>query len=320
MSQNFIHKYKPHHLNETHIDEDIIQLLTKFIENNKLNLVIYGPSNSGKTTILNSILHDYFNIPRNKSLPYNNILFINCLKEQGINYFRTEMKTFCKSPSMIQGKKKVVYIDDIDIVNEQYQQIFRTYIDKYNNNVQFLCSCSTVQKIVASLQSRLTTIKIPTFSYEVNKRIMDTILKKEQIQITDDCVDFLLSTSNNCIRTIINNLEKLYLYKSSITFNECKQLCFHVCIQHFDSYVEYVKKGQIKEGFKLFNYLYDLGYSVIDILEFFLKYIKSTTLLDETRIYESIILISKYIVILNKIHENKIELSLFTYDFNKIIQ
>ena len=40
----------------------------------------------------------------------------------------------------------------------------------------------------------------------------------------------------------------------------------------------------------------------------FLKYIKNSTLLTETQIYESIILISKYIVTLNKVHENKIEL------------
>lgn len=316
MSQNLIHKYKPHHLHETHIHSDVVNLLTKFIETNALNIVIYGPSNSGKSTILNAILHDYFNSP----LSHNNILYVNCLKEQGINYFRTDMKTFCKSPSMIQGKKKIVYIDDIDTVNEQYQQIFRTYIDKYSNNVQFLCSCSTVQKIVASLQSRLTTIKIPTFSYEVNRRIMNNILLKEQISITDECSEFLLNTSNNCIRTVINNLEKLYLYKTNITLEQCKQLCFHVCIQHFDSFVKYIKTDKLDEGLRLFNYLHDLGYSVIDILEFFLKYIKNTHLLSETQIYECIILISKYIVILNKVHENKIELTLFTYDFNNLIK
>ena len=69
----------------------------------------------------------------------------------------------------------------------------------------------------------------------------------------------------------------------------------------------------------MFYFLYNLGYSVIDILEMFLKYIKNSTLLTETQIYESIILISKYIVTLNKVHENKIELIFFTNDMKNTL-
>ena len=69
----------------------------------------------------------------------------------------------------------------------------------------------------------------------------------------------------------------------------------------------------------MFYLLYNLGYSVIDILEMFLKYIKMSSLLTETQIYESIILISKYIVTLNKVHENKIELVFFTNDMKNTL-
>ena len=44
--------------------------------------------------------------------------------------------------------------------NEQCQQVFRNCIDKYSHNVNFISSCTNTQKVVESLQSRCTLIKI----------------------------------------------------------------------------------------------------------------------------------------------------------------
>lgn len=318
MNSNFIYKYKPYSVKDTHIHENTKSTINNFIQRNNINIIIYGPSNSGKTTLINSILYDYFGVTQDKHLPKKDILYINSLKEQGISYYRNELKTFCKSYSSTKHKK-IVYIDDLDTVNEQYQQIFRSYIDKYYNNVQFICSCSVIQKIIVSLQSRLTTIKIPPFSYNINRGIIKNIIDKECIKIDEECIEYLLKTSNNCIRTVINNIEKIYLYENTVNLEVCKKLCFHICVQHFDSYINNINRDNIEPSIEMLHYLYDLGYSVIDILEMFLKYIKISTIINETHIYKTIILISKYIVTLNKIHENKIELTLFTHDLKNIL-
>ena len=44
------------------------------------------------------------------------------MQEQGISYYRTEVKTFCQTPSMI-SVKKFIALDDIDTINEQSQQV-----------------------------------------------------------------------------------------------------------------------------------------------------------------------------------------------------
>ena len=321
MSLNFIHKYKPHYVDDTHLGENVKKLLRQFIEHSNLNIIIYGPSNSGKTTLLNTILHSYFEVPLGEKLPQRNILYINSLKEQGISYYRSDMKTFCKSCSTIPNKKKIIFIDDVDTINDQYQQIFRTYIDKYSHNVQFICSCSVIQKIIVSLQSRLTTLKVPTFSADFNRYIINMIAEKEQMVLTKECTDYLLQTSNTCIRTVVNNMEKLYLYKQPIDLHLCQTLCFNVGVHHFDTYIQHIQSRNIRDAIQIFNGLHDLGYSVTDILEMFLKYVKMTALLSETQIYETIILISKFIVVLNKVHENKIELTFFTHSLiNQIIK
>ena len=61
---------------------------------------------------------------------------------------------------MISGKKKFIVLDDIDTINEQSQQVFRNCIDKYSHNVNFIASCCNTQKVVESIQSRITLIKL----------------------------------------------------------------------------------------------------------------------------------------------------------------
>ena len=57
-------------------------------------------------------------------------------------------------------KKKSIILDDIDNINEQSQQVFRNCIDKYSHNVHFIASCVNTQKVIDSLQSRMTIIKV----------------------------------------------------------------------------------------------------------------------------------------------------------------
>ena len=106
---------------------------------------------------------------------------INSLKDQGINYYRNDVKTFCQTICTIPNKKKILILDDIDILNEQSQQVFRNCIDKYNNNVNFLLSCTNIQKVIDSLQSRIFIIKLDIPNNKVLEKILKKIIIKEDI-------------------------------------------------------------------------------------------------------------------------------------------
>ena len=141
------------------MDNDIISVLKTMILIDNINILFIGNMASGKTSLLNSIIREYYTGYSVKEYE-ENVLYINSLKEQGINYYRTDVKTFCQTCSNIKNKKKIIVLDDIDLINEQSQQVFRNCIDKYKHNVHFISSCSNIQKVIESLQSRLTIIKI----------------------------------------------------------------------------------------------------------------------------------------------------------------
>ena len=155
--KTFIQKYVPLKLYEFPLNLELISLLKKLINMNNLNLVLVGSNESGKTSMLNAVIKEYYeNNPNYKE----NIMYINNSKEQGIQYFRTDLKTFCQTHSLIKRKKKLVVIDDIDTINEFSQQVFRNFIDNYSNNVSFICSCTNIQKVIESIQSRLLILNL----------------------------------------------------------------------------------------------------------------------------------------------------------------
>ena len=64
--------------------------------------------------------------------------------------------------------------------------------------------------------------------------------------------------------------------------------------------------------FVLIYEIYDKGYSVMDILDNYFIFVKNTNILNEEQKYKIIPFICKYISIFHNIHEDEIELSLFT--------
>jgi len=311
MEKPFLYKYQPNWLYEFELEDDLKMILNTLIEMDILNILFIGDSGSGKTTLMNAVINEYYGKIINTS--NENILYINNLKEQGISYYRTDVKTFCQTPSSIFGKKKILMIDDIDFINEQSQQVFRNYIDKYSHNVHFIGSCINTQKVIDSLQSRFTIIKKKNMDDENIMKIINIICEKENINIKSDVIKYIISISNKSIRMIVNYLEKFKLLNMEITIELANKLCTNISFYEFDEYTNLCKNEKnLKKAIKLIYKLSDRGYSVMDILDNYFIYIKLTTILTEEEKYIIIPYICKYITIFNNIHEDDIELAHFT--------
>lgn len=318
-SNTFISKYKPYFIDDFCIDPNLKTVLKTFIEIDNLNILLIGSSSSGKTTLLHAIIREYYNLSKTSSFPENNILFINNLKEQGIQYYRNEMKTFCQSHSGIPGKKKLVILDDLDNINEQSQQVFRNYIDKYKNNINVISVCTNIQKVIESIQSRLHILKITQPTREQNLAIMNKIVEKENLQIDESTKHYLLAISGNSIRIIINYLEKMTILALPVDTDLCKKICFNISLQKFETFLKEIQCRNLSKAVDILYEIYDYGYSVIDILDYFFIFVKMTTIIDENTKYCIIPHICKNITVFHNIHEDGIELAIFANNIYSII-
>ena len=307
----FIHKYQPIRFSDFEIDNKIISVLNLLIKINSLNILFIGGMGYGKTSLLNAIIREYYDGFKESEYE-NNILYINNLKEQGINYYRNDVKTFCQNCSIIKNKKKIVILDDIDLINEQSQQVFRNCIDKYSHNVHFISSCSNIQKVIENLQSRFTIIKMKPLERENMEKIMDKICLNENIHISPDAKDFILEISNNSAKILINYLEKFKLLNQPIHIELAKLVSTNISFSIFSNYIQTLQNGNLNEAIQILYSIYDKGYSVMDILDNFFLFLKITNNIDENKKYEIIPYICKYISAFHNIHEDEIELALFT--------
>lgn len=322
MQLPFLTKYKPVFFQDYIDENEIISFLKVLVSIDSLNILFIGNSGSGKTTMINTIIKEYY---KDLDVPSetidSNILYINSLKEQGIHYYRNNVKTFCQTTSAIKGKKKIIVLDDIDYINEQSQQVFRNCIDKYSQNVHFIASCFNVQKVIDSIQSRIFIIKIKPHKEEKLITILDNIIDKEGITMSLNCKKKLVTMSNYSIRILINYLEKLKLVGDKVTPTLIEKICNNICFEDFKKYLDLcVVKQDVQNASRLFLDIYEKGYSVIDILDNFFIYVKSCEELTENQKYQIIPIICKYISVFYNVHEDEVELVLFTNSLVKLFK
>jgi len=314
----FINKYQPLYFRDFGENSEIIKMLNTLIKIDDLNILFIGNIASGKTSILNALIREYYDGFSPKEYE-ENVLYINSLKEQGINYYRTDVKTFCQTCSNIKGKKKFVVLDDIDFINEQSQQVFRNCIDKFSHNVNFISSCTNNQKVIESLQSRLTIIKIKPLLRENLISIIENIKTNENIEIDEDAKNFIVNISNNTVKIIVNYMEKFKLLNQKITLELAIELCTNISFLTFEEYTNLILNKELLSAINLIYKLNEKGYSVMDILDNYFIFIKTTNILTEDQKYKIIPYICKYITIFHNVHEDEIELTLFTNNLIKIL-
>jgi len=314
MNSPLIYKYKPTSFENFEIKPEIIEILKTLISINNLNILFIGDSGTGKSSLINVLIKEYYGDIKYR----DNVLEINSLKEQGIQYYRTDVKTFCQTRCSIQNKKKIVILDDIDNINEQSQQVFRNCIDKYSNNVHFISSCSNIQKVIDSLQSRQIIIKLKHLT-EINfLKILTDIKIAENIIINKSAEKFIVTVCNGSVRILLNYLEKFKILNQPITLDLANKICTNISFSIFDDYTKHCINNNICESINLFYELYDKGYSVMDIYDNYFLYVKTSALLTETQKYELIKLLCKYITIFHNIHEDEIELALFSNNLTEL--
>ena len=326
----FIQKYKPYYIDDFYLEPAKKAVLKMLIDMNSLNMLIVGEASTGKTTFLYALIREYYNFGKEEAFRDQDVLFINNLKEQqGISYFRNEMKTFCQTRTN-GTKKKMIIIDDIDTIHQQCQQVLCNYIDKYNKTVHFVFSCNNVQKVIENIQSRVQIVGLEPPVADHLRHLYRRIVATEGLQLREadqpSIEDFVVTLSNNSLRELINIMEKIIVYfgdtgpSDIITVEVCKSLFLTRIYQHFHDFIARLREGDLGEGIRIMYLVVANGYSIVDIYDYFFKFLKMTDHVSETEKYEIIKVLCKYITVIHNVHEETIEMVLFTNHVYKVLR
>lgn len=313
MNELIIEKYKPKNIDEFFLDEKKKKLIKFFLLRNDLKLLIIGNICSGKTIFSNILINEYFDF--NHDLKKNNLLYISSLKDNGINYFRNEIKIFCQSNNLSK-KKKLIVIDDLENINEQCQYILLGLINKFKYKLNIIITVNNYQKILDGFLSHVNIINLEYPDYEYLNNFTKKIIKNERINIDNNLVEKIIINSNKSIKNILNILEKFIIYDSEVNSLNIDDFLYYINNSVFYLFtVNCIQKNK-DNAIKILISIYENGYSLIDIYDLYSNYIKNTTDFDESYKFKIIEIIINFIINYHDINENIIQLYFFV---NKLI-
>lgn len=314
LNENFADKYFPQSINELPYDERFKKVLNHFIDINMIKLILINENNYSKNMVIQTLL-------KTLDVSSSDILNINSFRDQGVNNIRYEIKLFSQTPCVEKGKKRVLVIEDIESYTETIQKLFINNIDKWSNNLNIIITCNNIYSVDESLASRLIPLTIPITHNDTMREIIHNIIQAEKLLISEDIIDLIINISDNNLQSVFHILLKCALLQMTtpVTLDLVKQSCTMINIEMLNKYISLIRDKDVQGGYIHLLKMVENGHSVIDILNEIYIYIKTTSRLNEEEKYKSFKIVSEYIITFITVHEEELELLLFTKDMTKIL-
>jgi len=143
------------------IHYNIYKKLTFLRHNNKIpHIIFYGPSGSGKKTLMHRFINDIYH---DKNHIKDNVLFVNCCHGKGIKFIREELKFFAKT-NIQKGEEvafKSIILLNADFLTVDAQSALRRCIELFSHNTRFFIIVENKNKLLNPILSRFCEICVP---------------------------------------------------------------------------------------------------------------------------------------------------------------
>ena len=207
----FTEKYRPKNLEDLILPE---RVMSKFKDGLTQNMLLAGSPGTGKTSTAKAIVQQF-------ELPY---LYINASTDTSVDVIRTRITDFCSTMSILddQGKFKVVILDEVDGVSDQFFKALRATMETFAANSRFIATCNYVNKIPDPILSRFEVINFDFDKSEESeltkkyiRRVYD-ICGKEEMTIEKPALVEFVKRNFPDLRSTLNKLQG---YKTQGTTN-----------------------------------------------------------------------------------------------------
>ena len=202
INQLFTEKYRPSTLEQLILPDAV---MNKFKDGLVQNMLFTGSPGTGKTSCAKAIVNQF-------KLPY---LYINASTDTSVEVIRTRIIDFCSTVSIMDapGMFKVVILDEVDGVSDQFFKALRATMETFASNSRFIATCNYINKLPDPILSRFEVINFDFDKEEENeltkkyiRRVYD-ICKEEEMTIEKDALVEFVRRNFPDLRSTLNKLQ-----------------------------------------------------------------------------------------------------------------
>ena len=211
LNQLFTEKYRPKNLEELILPDAV---MNKFKDGLVQNMLFAGSPGTGKTSCAKAVVNQF-------ELPY---LYINASTDTSVDVIRTRIIDFCSTVSIMDkpGTFKVVILDEVDGVSDQFFKALRATMEQFASNSRFIATCNYINKLPDPILSRFEVINFDFDKEEETEltkkyiRRVYEICKNEGMTIEKDALVEFVRRNFPDLRSTLNKLQG---YKTQGTTN-----------------------------------------------------------------------------------------------------
>ena len=189
---------RPIKLNDVYGQNHLIgegKILTNLVKNKKLfSMIFYGNPGCGKTSIANALVNEL-------NMPYR-MLYAVMNKKTDFDIVIEEAK---------MNGQMILIIDEIHRMNKDKQDILLPYLENGKIIMIGLTTSNPYHSINPAIRSRCQIFEVKSLKPEdIVKILIKAKDNLEGIQIDDNCLNIISSSSNGDVRSALNLLEMAY--------------------------------------------------------------------------------------------------------------
>jgi DNA polymerase III subunit gamma/tau len=197
------HKYRPQTLSEIRGNEEVVSALEGLLskpEKMPHSFLLHGATGCGKTTIGRIIKNTL-------EVSDNDYQELNTSDMRGIDTIRDLIKNCQFKP--LESSYRIYLVDECHKLTNDAQNAFLKILEDTPSHVIFILCTTEPEKIIKAIRSRCQDFQLKPLSDKVCKRLIQTILRKEQETVDESILDKIVEIAEGHPRNAIQILEKI---------------------------------------------------------------------------------------------------------------